>query len=440
MGEWMGGIRGSWSTASHHSDEAPSMTCHLNAEPTVDDRLCTQGDRAEADRAALSFGLMAKNKPIHTLIIDNSPAMTGALRAILHVVMREREEVRASFVLPSSGSGTSLLREHGFHVESLPFVEIRKSIGHLMVYGPCLLANGWRLSRIVKRHKIDVLHCNDFYNLAGLAIRLFGVRIPTVTHVRFIPHRFGLLARLWAALHLRFSDKIVCVSEAVRSYFPPHHQKVIVIPDSLPEDERYEGPSLRTRRDTTIELLYLSNYIPGKGQDLALSAFEKAFRQNPGLRLTFVGGDMGLEKNRTFRMELERKAMAMGLHNVVTFEAFADDVEAVIKRADIVLNFSESESFSMTCLEALYHGIPLIASDCGGPAELFEHDKSGLLVPNRDIESMTKAILELALDSTKRQQFAAEGRSFVRSKFGREQSSQRLVKLYQSLVERPRYM
>ena len=56
-----------------------------------------------------------------------------------------------------------------------------------------------------------------------------------------------------------------------------------------------------------------------------------------------------------------------------------------------MLNFSESESFSMTCLESLYYGTPLIATDSGGPAELFKHGESGHLVPNRDVQAMAKA-------------------------------------------------
>jgi glycosyltransferase involved in cell wall biosynthesis len=116
------------------------------------------------------------------------------------------------------------------------------------------------------------------------------------------------------------------------------------------------------------------------------------------------------------------------------FEPFVKDVEQKIKEADIVLNFSESESFSLTCLDALFYGTPLIATDCGGPAELFEHGRSGCLVPNMDVQAMKNAILDLAGDPAKRQLFADQGRSYVRAKFNPRHTFGKLRKTYLSLL------
>jgi len=88
-------------------------------------------------------------------------------------------------------------------------------------------------------------------------------------------------------------------------------------------------------------------------------------------------------------------------------------------------------------LDALFYGIPLIATDCGGPAELFEHGKSGLLVSNRDVPAMTAALLSLAPDLARRGQFAAAGRSYVRHKFRPAATFEKLGKVYEELgVER----
>jgi glycosyltransferase involved in cell wall biosynthesis len=110
------------------------------------------------------------------------------------------------------------------------------------------------------------------------------------------------------------------------------------------------------------------------------------------------------------------------------------DTEAKIKAADIVLNFSESESFSLTCLDALFFGTPLIASDCGGPAELFEPERSGLLVPNRDVPAMSAAIVRLAASAELRQQFVPAGRAYVRQKFAPAHTYQALAALYRQVL------
>ena len=61
--------------------------------------------------------------------------------------------------------------------------------------------------------------------------------------------------------------------------------------------------------------------------------------------------------------------------------------------------------------------MPLIASDCGGPAELFETGKLGLLVPNRDVPAMAVAMGELSSNVALRQRFSVASRIFVLHKF-----------------------
>nr|WP_302052013.1 glycosyltransferase family 4 protein [Hymenobacter sp. BRD128] len=328
-----------------------------------------------------------------------------------------------------------MLEAKGYRVYELPFVEISRRKADLLRYPFALLFNGWRLARLAWRERARIIHLNDFYNLTGYVARLLCIgNLRVVTHVRFLPQSLPQsLARIWRWLSSHLAARTVCVSQAVGNYFDSVPNARIIY-DPLPNAERYSIPQHAPRTDGTIELLYLSNYIQGKGQDLALSAFEAAYAANPSLRLRFVGGDMGLEKNRKFRQQLEAAAQQAGLAAVIYFNGFATDVEAAIKAADIVLNFSESESFSLTCLDALYYGTPLIASDCGGPAELFEHGRSGLLVPNRDVAAMTKAINELASDANLRAQFAVAGRDFVRQKFAPANTYYALGLLYKELL------
>jgi glycosyltransferase involved in cell wall biosynthesis len=230
---------------------------------------------------------------------------------------------------------------------------------------------------------------------------------------------------------------VICVSEAVQEAFPPA-DNVLVVADPIPAGEKHPLPSPDhaegRARTGALQLLYLANYIPGKGHDHAVAAFIEAYRQNPNLRLQFYGGDMGLEKNREFRRQLEAQVQAAGLTEAVQFGNFVQDVEKEIKAADMVLNFSETESFSLTCLDALFYGTALIASDCGGPRELFEHGHSGLLVPNKNRAAMTAAILELAADAEKRATFAAAGRTYVRRKFSSDQTYRKLKDVYLNLI------
>jgi glycosyltransferase involved in cell wall biosynthesis len=104
----------------------------------------------------------------------------------------------------------------------------------------------------------------------------------------------------------------------------------------------------------------------------------------------------------------------------VQVDGYSDDVERDIKSADIVLNFSESESFSHTCLEACAFGRPIIATRCGGPEEIVDDGVSGILVPVRDTDAMVAALSSLGNDAAKRVSMGQSGRQIVRQRFSTE--------------------
>ncbi|GGF20447.1 glycosyltransferase family 4 protein [Hymenobacter cavernae] len=375
------------------------------------------------------------DKPV-ILVVDNSTAVTGALVAMRNATDQLRQHYRFVYVLPAGSLGRRVLEEASYQVYEIPFVEISRRKADLVRYVPMLVLNGWRLWRLARREKARLIHLNDFYNLTGYMAQVLSLgRLRVVTHVRFLPQVLPQpLARVWRWTAETFASRVICVSQAVRRYFSPA-EKVQVVFDPSPDVERHPVPMVpATRPDNTVRLLYLSNYIVGKGQNFALAAFREAYAHDARLRLHFVGGDMGLDKNRLFRQQLEAEVHAHGLSQAVTFGGFVSDVEQAIKDADILLNFSEAESFSLTCRDALYYGTPLIATDCGGPAELFENGRSGLLVPNRDVQAMAAAIRRLAAEPELRTRFAAAGRAFIRNKLRSEATTGLLHKVYKRVL------
>lgn len=378
------------------------------------------------------------NKLPTVLVVDNSRAVTGALNALRHATTPLREQFGFVYVVPAGSTARPVLEADGYRVHELPFVEISRRPADLLRYLPLLLLNGWRLYRLACREGAAAIHLNDFYNLTGYVARGLSLgRLPVLTHVRFLPQALPqVFARPWRWLAEHLAQRVLCVSDAVRAYFAPGHGRVQTVYDPLPaRGEKLPPHAVAEAADAPVRLLYLSNYIRGKGQNFAVEAFRQAYAQCPRLRLHFVGGDMGLVKNQEFRQELEATVRQANLAGVVTFAGFASDTEDLMKAHDVVLNFSEAESFSLTCLDALYYGVPLIASDCGGPAELFEANVSGLLVPNRDVAAMVAAMVQLAENAGQRRAFAQASRAFVRQKFAPAHTYLRLADCYRAVIQ-----
>jgi len=370
---------------------------------------------------------MSKTGKEKFLIVDNSVAYTGAFHCALQQAKILQDEFDFIFVLPAGSAVKPVAEEQGICCYELPFLEISKSFNALFYYFGSLNKNAKRLQAIIEKEKAQFLQVNDFYNLIGARLKKRGYSGKLITYVRLLPSaRPKILSNWWISQAVKFSDHVVCVSDAVRREMPDA-KNIVRIYDAV---DYPEMNCQKTSEPHTVNLLYLANYIPGKGQEYALEAFHLAYKKNERLRLHFYGGDMGLEKNRQYRKHLEKKANELGLSKVVQFFGFTTKTAEVICAADIVLNFSDAESFSMTCAEAAYYGRPVIATRCGGPEEIIENGKTGLLVNKGNIEQMADAILQLTAETRNYKVMGREAAKYVREKF----SVENFIKQFLSLV------
>lgn len=299
----------------------------------------------------------------------------------------------------------------------LPMREINRSILNILLYVPFLFINVIRLSRILSFEKVDYLQINDFYNLLGVVIRFIGFRVKLITFVRLIPSSMPtVLSCIWANLAQRYSYKVIAVSDAVHRELRPMTNTIKIYSAIKPVEL---GTELRKNNSEDIcRFLYLANYTRGKGHEAAIRAFSAAYKTRSDIRLNFFGGDMGLKKNEKFRNELVEIIAREGLLDVVEVNDFSNDIELTYSTHDVFLNFSMSESFSNTCCEAGFYGLPVIASRCGGPEEIIEHEVTGFLVDQNDWLEITDKMLFLASSKSSRIAMGRAASKRVRLFFG----------------------
>lgn len=373
---------------------------------------------------------MKESNPVkkRILILENAIDVTGGRKSILNSSLSLKPDFEFIFLVPTKSRGIQDINDLGFTVLEFPFRELSKSFVAWAMYLPFLFINTIRLARLVKKLKIDLLIANDFYNILPPVYRLFGGRTPCICFVRFLPDRFpAVLVNFWEILQRKFSFRVIAVSEAVKRKLHTH-PNIEVVYEGLPEAfDRIDFPQKHTASHT---LLYLSNYMEGKGQDFALKSFAPLAPRYPEWKLRFVGGNMGLEKNKSYQESLLRLAAEMNIEHQVEWARFSNNVVEEYSGATIVLNFSNSESFSLTCLEAMAVGRAVISTDSGGPGEIIENEKSGLLIPVKDIHAMQKAMERLIMNVDIREKMGETAFYHVRQKFDRQQSAAKLRAIY----------
>jgi glycosyltransferase involved in cell wall biosynthesis len=379
-------------------------------------------------------------KKIKILHTDNSISFTGAFLKLFQYIEEESEFTESVVVLPKGSSCVQKLKDNNIKVYELPFVEIGYDWKRLLIYFPYLLLNSYRLKKIAQKEKVDILKSNDVYNL-GLWMAKYFWRLnkPLIVHVRLLSTSYiGRLYWFWRWLHLKTADGIIAVSYAAKKdYF--NHPKVTVIYGGSMTHEAYASYRFNYDPSRPFRFLYLANYIRGKGNHFAVEAFAIATKSNPNISLTIVGGTFKNYQNILYKKEIESLVQKYNLENKITLLDFESDTEKIMKSFDAILNFSESESFSMVSFDALRFGIPIISTDCGGPSELFEHNISGLLVKNKSIPEMAQAIVYLSNHPELCLTFSKNSPEFIRNLYNSTPGYERITQTYKELLSSKKY-
>lgn len=350
------------------------------------------------------------------VIVDPSPAPTGALRAAINIARGVAPGAETVLVLASSARVDEVDLSMFGEVVRVPMRQIRRAAMDLALYAPCLVAAVFRLRTMLRDD--DVLVVNDFYLLHGWFLRRLGFRGRIVTWVRIDPLAFPPpLRRTWIAAMRAASDAVVAVSHFIKKRLRAEGVEARMLYDPL-------GPSAtptdRATRHGAQNIVQIANYTRGKGQDDAIAAFARIAPRFPEARLTFHGGDLGLQRNRDYLAALKGQAEATGFGERILFRGFAQDTAAVLAAADVAMVLSHRESFSLACLEASGSGLPVIATRCGGPEEIVEHDVTGLLCEVGDVEAIAGAMERLLTDPAAAAAMGGKGAALVRQRFSPE--------------------
>jgi glycosyltransferase involved in cell wall biosynthesis/predicted metal-dependent phosphoesterase TrpH len=166
------------------------------------------------------------------------------------------------------------------------------------------------------------------------------------------------------------------------------------------------SPALRTRgADGRIRVLYAGRLTKEKGADLLADAFLAARARDPRLELVLAGG--GPEES-ALRARLGGAARFLGwLEGDALARAYAD--------ADVFLFCSQTDTFGQVVLEAQASGLPVVAVDAGGPAELIADGRTGLLCPPRP-SAIADALTVLAGSRAARERLVRSGLGAVRER------------------------
>jgi glycosyltransferase involved in cell wall biosynthesis len=133
--------------------------------------------------------------------------------------------------------------------------------------------------------------------------------------------------------------------------------------------------------------------------------------------MLFIVGEPTFAEGQPYLEFLKRKTAEYNLDDTVIFTGFRDDIPRILSALDIFAMPTYEETFGNCLVEAMLTGLPCIGTDAGGPPEILEGGKVGLLVEPRSVESLARAIETLAESPDLRRDLGMRARESARQRF-----------------------
>ena len=339
------------------------------------------------------------------------------------------------------GGLEKLLVEFAKHADRSRFALRFLTLGHRGPLASAIEVEGWPveslnlksglrpraiplLARWFRRERIDILHVHTsgplLYGTAAAKL----ARVPAIISTRHHGPDINNSPRAIKACALASNriDRVVCVSadgmaHAIAEGIRP--SKLVTILNGIDLDRfdhlgpNPEGPAVIVAR-----------LNPEKDHATLLRAADLACKADPAFRLDIAGNGPCLN---------ELKALTNHLHleNTVRFLGTIDDIPGLLREASVLVLSSVKEGISLTILEAMARGLPVVATRVGGNPEVVVDGETGYLVAPGSPGDLADAMLKIRRDPAMAREFGDAGRERAERLF----DIRRMIADYETLYE-----
>jgi glycosyltransferase involved in cell wall biosynthesis len=380
-------------------------------------------------------------RKLRVVYLDHCARLSGAELALLRLLRPLGDDIDAHVVLAEDGPLAEKLRVAGISHEVLELHGGARDTPRARV---CLrrpplrealssTTYALRLARRLRRLRPDLVHANSLKSLlyGGVAGRLAGV--PVVWHVHdriasdYLPadavRLVGRLARvLPSAVIANSRETLQRLEEASGG---------LSVSRAIVYDPVDLEPHGRVAHRSPLRVGILGRLAPWKGQHLFLDAFARAF--GDGSETAAVIG-APLFGEDSYAESLPRTAAALGISKRVAFAGFRDDIAAELAELDVLVHASLiPEPLGQVVQEGMRAGLPVVAAGTGGPAEVIDDGRDGLLYPMGDAAALGEALVRLARSPDLRARIGAAAAARARA-FDPELIATQVLDVYEAAV------
>lgn len=359
-----------------------------------------------------------------SLHIDTARTWRGGQSQVLYTVLGLRAiGQRAVLVAHPDGELLRRVREGHDLVPLAPRSEVD-------------LAAGWRLSRVLKQLRPDVIHAHDPHGVAMTATALSMVSLrprPAVVASRRI--EFRIARNSFSRWKYAQIDRFIANSGAIRDRLAADgipRDKIVVVNEGVDVERIVQLPAVNVHA-----AFYLPTHapivgnvaalVPHKGQHHLIEAAALVVRDVPDARFVIVG-------DGELRASLEKQIRDKHLERHVFLAGFRADALELTKGFDLFVMSSVSEGMCTALVDAMAASKAAVATTAGGIPEVMVDGETGFLVPPRDHRAMAEKLVLLLKNADLRARMGEAALRRARERFTVERMVEGTAAVYENVV------
>ena len=316
----------------------------------------------------------------------------------------------------------------GLHVEKIPWHR-RKP----------LLKSSRRLVKLIRGHKVDILHTHNCYAdcVGAIASRLVPVKTIATVYVWADYDWKRNMIQAIDKVVLRWFDRVTAHCEDTQrksgklGRFPGGVDTLICGFETrrvaMCEQERQRRRRDLGVADDEIVLGNVARLYPEKAHDSLLRCFKTILSQHPKTRL-WICGVGPLEP------AIRSQCSTLGLKDRVRFLGFVEDLPSEMRLLDIQVHPSHIEGVPLALCEGMAAGLPVVASAVGGIPEILNHGATGVLVRPGDEEGFAQAVVRLINNPQERVRLGLAARHFMENDYSLDTAVSRVQQTYYEMM------
>lgn len=355
------------------------------------------------------------------LFLHSSAEMYGSDRSLLNLVKHlDKNLFKVTVILPENGVLVEELKKiNNVEVIIKDIATLRRkylSLKGIAIYSVGFVKSLVFLISLIKTKNINVVYTNTSVVFpGGIAAKI--LRRKSIWHIREIIEN-KIENTIISAFVNFFSDTIITNSKATGAAISKNSKKLRVIYNAIESQPDISSSENKVFKQKIVVGM-AGRINRWKGQRLFVDMAENVLKYQKDVEFV-IAGDAYFGENY-LEEDLKSYIISKNLGTSITLLGHVKDMNSFYESIDIfVLPSTQPEPFGLVILEAMERGIPVVATNHGGPVEIIDDREDGFLVDYKVANEMGEIVLKLVIDSDLRKKVGKKGKEKRRKIFSIE--------------------